>query len=358
MPRGVCRLAFYDEQGKPDPEIETGTGFLIGRSIILTNHHVLNGKDLSRVKAQFHYTDEYMSIKGKYFTADLDHERLYIPGPDNDLDFAVVAIKKDGKNTAQLEAIEDAVFRILQPKNPETGERVHIIQHPQMTNKETGYQDAPKRVSVGHITSTDHEVSKNEIHYTAEATFGGSGGAVINDGGELVALHHKGCKESCNLGVSISKIIDHIQVNDNKNHTNHWEVIKEDSKNLSGKIDLNKLKKIFSRYYLLNSPEIQKIRESHFVELFVSKKIKGRFKQKGDTTRTAAYRFIEIADPLREFVLPPSNPSVSELGGFCWECFGAARHRRAIAVCSQFIQQREDKSLGRRLPRSLECGNG
>ncbi|RRJ66036.1 hypothetical protein EHV15_26305 [Paenibacillus oralis] len=168
-----------------------GTGFLVERGLIMTNHHVLtDAVEAANSYAEFGYEENGNAIKLK-----LKPEELFITSPFEELDFTIVACESAG--------IEDIVpVKLL--RNPATitrGEYVNIIQHPRGRKKEIALQD-----------NTVSYVYEKVIHYTTDTERGSSGAAVFNNQWQLVALHHGGLideakQQAVNEGIRISAIV-------------------------------------------------------------------------------------------------------------------------------------------------------
>ncbi|WP_082341085.1 endonuclease [Sporosarcina globispora] len=185
--RSVCRIT--------TPSGALGTGFLIDNGAIMTNHHVIEDKNVAEGSfAEFYYEEGKTSIK-----VYLKPSELFITSPMNDLDFTIVACEMTG--------IED-IKPIKLTRNPATitrGEYVNIIQHPAGRKKEIALQD-----------NTVSYVYDKAIHYVTDTEPGSSGSAVFNNKWQLVALHHAGwysdqsAMVAVNEGIRISVIVSKL----------------------------------------------------------------------------------------------------------------------------------------------------
>ena len=183
MAKAVCR--FITPSG-------VGTGFLIDKGIVITNHHVLEDANSAEISyVEFDYEEHKQAIKVRLKPSD-----LFITSPFEELDFTIVACETEG--------IEDIKpIRLL--RNPTTitrGEYVNIIQHPNGRKKEIALQD-----------NTVEYVKDKVIHYSTDTMKGSSGSPVFNNDWQLVALHHAGLKEEdilLNEGIRIAAIVSKL----------------------------------------------------------------------------------------------------------------------------------------------------
>lgn len=158
-----------------------GTGFLVGPRLMLTNAHVLRDRqEAARSSAEFEYED---SIDGNGVGASvvfkLAPEDLFLTSPEEELDYALVAIKpKSGKrNLEEFDPIRlnPVIGKVLR------GEALNIIQHP---------SGAPKRVALRQNRFT--ALLERYMHYETDTMPGSSGAPVFNDQWDVVCLHHSG----------------------------------------------------------------------------------------------------------------------------------------------------------------------
>ncbi len=168
-----------------------GTGFLIGRSFLMTNNHVLKTREIAEKSiAEFGYEE------GEDITrVPIEPNRLFIT--DDNLDFTIVAC--DGRNISDIEPIP----LLRNPSTVTRNERVNIVQHP---------KGLPKKVAIH-----DNKVIRIKdkvVHYHTDTEPGSSGSPVFNNEWDLVALHHAGWSvgggSSTNEGIRISAIVSHL----------------------------------------------------------------------------------------------------------------------------------------------------
>lgn len=189
-----------------------GTGFLVGGSHLMTNHHVIPTAEVARqCVAQFNYEDlpHSTSVAEYEFAPDL----LFVCNAQ--LDYTLVQLKPDkatrktaGYQFGWLDLVETTEGMLpslssnqvdelikklltygyrkqelaaygLPPKQGENlpGDRVVIIQHPRGRKKEIVLQD-----------NGDVELTRNNLSYRADTDYGSSGSPVFNQRWELVAL--------------------------------------------------------------------------------------------------------------------------------------------------------------------------
>jgi endonuclease/exonuclease/phosphatase family metal-dependent hydrolase len=181
--RAVARIGAHgtDFRGEHHTRDWHGTGFLVGRNLLLTNHHVLNSVEVARdAIVEFDYevpaadllagTSATLATK----TFGLDPARLFVTSPvDGGLDFTFVWIDEAAEREQGSIAMERASFTVRR------GEQAYIIHHP---------RGDPKQVS---LDDTDVlNIQTTVIHYSSDTDYGSSGAPVLDRQGRLVALHH------------------------------------------------------------------------------------------------------------------------------------------------------------------------
>ncbi|QGM96915.1 DNA/RNA non-specific endonuclease [Methylocystis parvus] len=158
----------------------TATGFLISPRLFLTNHHVLESDAHAR-GALITFRREF---ENGHFVATtvfkLDPDRFFISSPDNDLDFALVAV---GERTAGAETLDAFSYCVLsnKPDKHVKGMSVNIIQHPLGMHKMVTVRN-----------NILQERTARSLLYETDTEHGSSGAPVFNDEWELIALHHWG----------------------------------------------------------------------------------------------------------------------------------------------------------------------
>lgn len=200
--KSVARISIRDRIGRV---IGYGTGFLVSPSLLLTNNHVLNNKDLAfNSIAEFNLEDDEHFNPKQVVSFRFDTDKLFIT--DEELDFTLVALKESSIDGS---GITDFGFLPLLSQEGKIleGEYVSIIQHP---------EGGPKAITV-----RENEVkflSPNFLHYVTDTQPGSSGSPVFNDQWIVVALHHAGVPDPddntkwiANEGIRISSIVAYLE---------------------------------------------------------------------------------------------------------------------------------------------------
>ena len=183
--------------------IPVGSGFLVGATHLLTNHHVLFDEEVARqCVAQFKY-EESLGISQKQVDYELDPDTFFIK--ELSLDYALVQLKfnpltrQAGHNFGWLQLIEDDsnilpdisncqdILQRLKDEHYEIldeekkGDNVILIHHPK------GRQ---KQVNLTNNRVTSGGLYKKFLRFQGESDYGSSGCPVFNTKWELVALNH------------------------------------------------------------------------------------------------------------------------------------------------------------------------
>lgn len=151
----------------------TGTGFLIGANVLLTNNHVLrNAQEAGIAKARFNYQyDRSGRLEpSEYF--DLQPGLVFHTNVE--LDYSIVGVAgAPGHRYGVIPVSGSAMVNV--------GEPVTIIQHP---------LGQPKQIAM-----VDNEVKYADskvVQYLTDTLPGSSGSPVFNGDFELIGLHHSG----------------------------------------------------------------------------------------------------------------------------------------------------------------------
>jgi V8-like Glu-specific endopeptidase len=149
-----------------------GTGFLVGRNLLLTNNHVLpSPQDLPETAFRFNYQ---LTFDGK--EEKVQEYRAAASGlfhTNKDLDYTVVEL--DGSPGTDWGVLA------VSPRVPRKGGRVNIIQHP---------GGLPKQISLQN--NFVEYVDATVVQYLTATLPGSSGSPVLDDHWEVAALHHAG----------------------------------------------------------------------------------------------------------------------------------------------------------------------
>jgi V8-like Glu-specific endopeptidase len=221
----VARVSvFRYEHGSPihTPQPYYGTGWLIGKQHIITNHHVINAREENEPNAEpedlelqakhtlveFHYNPP--ENLGQKITVD-SLQAFCESGSDPDLDFAILKLTQPVRTPLTLNPT------YLQTHVNEKHMPVNIIQHP-----EGGKQ------MIGCRNNSASRIEKTDVLYYCDTLRGSSGSPVCNDNWLVVALHkcyidiqtplmYQGLPVyQVNVGTRIDKIIGYLKANNPK----------------------------------------------------------------------------------------------------------------------------------------------
>ena len=172
-----------DFRNRNIPEGWNGTGFLVGRNLLVTNHHVINSVEIGAVAyAEFEYELPPADLLANRPSASpavmairLDPSRLFVTSPARrgDLDYTFIWIEDAAAEAFGHVPMERGSFTV------ERDDPTFIIHHPRGRLKEVSLDDT----EVLRMRST-------AIHYAADTDFGSSGAPVFDQNGRLIALHH------------------------------------------------------------------------------------------------------------------------------------------------------------------------
>lgn len=184
------------------------SGFMVSPRLFLTNSHVIGDADAAR-GAQITFDREALASgrRAPETTFLLDPDRFALFSPNEQLDYALVAVGERTVGTLPLEEFGYCAISDSRDRH-RIGMNVNIIQHP---------GGLPKMIAIRNNIlnySTD-----TTLLYETDTDHGTSGSPVFNDLWELVALHHWGYPfietveangeqfpENLNEGVRISSI--------------------------------------------------------------------------------------------------------------------------------------------------------
>lgn len=192
-----------------DPMIFLGTGWLLTRELIMTNHHVINARQEGEAKA----SDSDFKSQGSKVVIHVAYDEESIAGAS--------------VNSISVEAFDEtldyAILRVpLMPSEPLTTAKekivfgkdaipVNIIQHPNGKSKRFGIRN--------NLVSGS---SDTDLRYFTDTDYGSSGSPVFNDKWEVVALHRGSTYVSnvqfqgkatayVNMGTHLHSIFAHVK---------------------------------------------------------------------------------------------------------------------------------------------------
>ncbi len=154
-----------------------GTGFLVSRRLLITNHHVLGSPDEARFsQVEFNYEEGTAAPAPMPLIFDLEPDVFFVTSPLDALDYTVVAVAE--RAGAPLPSF--GWNRLIgQTGKTQKGEYLNIIQHP---------EGRPKQLALRDNLLID--LLEQHLHYETDTLRGSSGAPVYNDDWEVVALHH------------------------------------------------------------------------------------------------------------------------------------------------------------------------
>lgn len=162
-------------------ESRTGTGFLIGNGLFITNSHVIRSPDDAiSTTVTFDRELDIARIPLASTSFRLAPQQLFVASPEGDLDFAVIALGPRIAGPASAESLGQCPLS-PEPNKHVLGMNVNIIQHPRGNYKQVAIRNnlLTFRTDRSLLYETDTEV-------------GSSGSPVFSDVWDVVALHHFG----------------------------------------------------------------------------------------------------------------------------------------------------------------------
>lgn len=171
--RAVCKIT----RG-----IETGTGFLVGEGVVVTNFHVIESADQAgNALFEFLFDDNTIGTPRNAVGYFADPERFFYA--DKGLDLCLVALSEAGqpkplKTFGWLPLLRDEGKILI-------GDPVNIIQHPRGQQKRLVVHDST------FVLVDDDSDADAFCWYSGDTDKGSSGAPVMNSRWEVVALHHE-----------------------------------------------------------------------------------------------------------------------------------------------------------------------
>lgn len=144
-----------------------GTGFLIGKDLILTNHHNVDDTDFGKVTSIVAEFDYEQGFDGKELVRKGLIDSI-VSNPEND--WAVIRLES---------AVKRPPLKLGTPYDIGNDDTVVIIQHPKGAYKQFALEPLAIRY-----------VDYQRIQYVADTQQGSSGSPVFNSRMQIIALHH------------------------------------------------------------------------------------------------------------------------------------------------------------------------
>jgi len=161
----------------------SGTGFLVGNGMLITNHHVLKtAEEASLSQLDMDLETNRIGAAKPVETYALNPERFFIT--DKDFDFTIVAVHHTSQNGRP---ISDFGFLPLIAGEGKIliGRPVNLIQHPNGGTKSVVVHDSR------FMYLENNGAVDRYCWYSSDTEPGSSGSPVFNNRWEVVALHHR-----------------------------------------------------------------------------------------------------------------------------------------------------------------------
>lgn len=194
--RAVCRVEFPEGDGQ-------GTGFLLGRDLVITNYHVLEdfieGREPPQaVRCRFDYQENAAGTKvsdGRVVSL-AGADWLVRRSPADELDFALVRLAEPAGDDAMTGGPTRGWLAPI-AHTFSIGESVFVIQHPKA---------APLKIAAGGVA----QVQDRRVQYLANTLEGSSGSPCFTSDWTLAALH-RGSNGIANIGIPFAAILAEFQ---------------------------------------------------------------------------------------------------------------------------------------------------
>jgi hypothetical protein len=189
----VCLIQYCTPQGQERP---SGTGFLIGGGLVLTNYHVLQdprfpGDVLLENVPQARLYFGQVTVEGGEVTRGREFEpvggvgAVLASSPVKELDYVLLRVEPADAQTG-WQGIRPAPYTL---ELPDEREGLHIIGHPVIGSAEAE-EGVPMMLAQSGSGVTWVSEAKGKLQYWTRSAGGSSGSPCFNDSLQLVALHH------------------------------------------------------------------------------------------------------------------------------------------------------------------------
>ncbi len=195
------------------PAIYLGTGWLLTKELVITNHHVINARNSGERNAS--KSDFELQAASTVVQFDFDADNMLgnfvkadkLEAADENLDYAIIRLKTAVERVSLVILSEEILVNNADPQG------VNIIQHP------LGYA---KKVALRNNHIYDSQYPK--VRYFTDTEGGSSGSPVFNDNWQVIALHRAStvvhnvqyngqATAWVNEGVQLKAILDHLTAN-------------------------------------------------------------------------------------------------------------------------------------------------
>lgn len=165
-----------------------GTGFLVGRRLLVTNQHVLDSlatAQSSFVEFDFEETYEGNNLPSARF--NIRPDILFISSPQiSGLDYALVAVEGTERDGSRL--LDEFKHNVLRREEGKVlvGELVHAIHHPEGQSRQLSIHSGRL------VAISDPALDATWLHYETDTKTGSSGAPLFNAQWQVVGIHHGG----------------------------------------------------------------------------------------------------------------------------------------------------------------------